>query len=379
MASSDFICYFCFNLLHCRYMRPKSQYQFFSTTRSALQAMFEAISAAEKSIYWETYIFEKDSSSWPFIEKLKEKARQGVEVKLIIDALGSFGFEKKIMEEMRQAGMEVIYFNPVELSFFWRGVRRMLERNHRKILIIDEKVGFIGSVNVEKESFSWFDLHARVEGALVGHLLKSFVHSYLVGGGRLEKIKALLYLPVIKEKYWRLLWHKPRKNFSSVRNVYLRAIRRAKKSLIIVSPYFLPDKEFLQAFAEARRRGVKIDLIIPKRVDLFFLNYAMRAYWNLFVRIGLKVYLVKKMIHAKAMMVDGHWAMIGSSNFDSQSFYRSHETNLIFTDRSMIADLKKIFHGWKKRSLLFRPLSWAKRPIREKFFEWIGKILGPIL
>lgn len=360
-------------------MKSASQYQFFSTTRSALQAMFEAISEAKKSIYWETYIFEKDTSVWPFIEKLSEKAKQGIEVKLIIDALGSFGFEEKIMEEMRQAGIEVIYFNPLELSFFWRGVRRWFERNHRKVLVVDKKVGFIGSVNVEKKSFNWFDLHARVEGPLVGHLLKSFAHSYLVGGGRLEKIKALLYLPIIKEKYWRVLWHKPRENFSSVRRIYLNAINRARHSLTIVNPYFLPDKEFLQALMEARQRGVKIDLILPKRSDLFFLNYAVRAYWGLFARIGLKIYLVKKMIHAKAMMVDSHWAMIGSSNFDSQSFYRSHETNLIFTDRSMIADLKKIFHGWKKNSRLFRPLYWAKRPIRERIWEWIGKILGPIL
>ncbi len=360
-------------------MKSSGQYHFFSTTRSALQAMFEAVSAAEKSIYWETYIFEQDTPAWPFIEKLKAKAKQGVEVKLIIDALGSFSFEKKNMAEMRRTGIDVIYFNPWELSFFWRGVWRFFERNHRKVLVVDEKVGFIGGVNVEKKSFGWFDLHVRVEGLLVGHLLKSFAHSYLVGGGRLEKIKALLYLPVIKEKYWRILWHKPRKNFSSVRNVYLRAIRRAKKSLVIVSPYFLPDKEFMEAFAEARHRGVKIDLILPRRGDLFFLNYAMRAYWSLFARIGLKVYLVKNMIHAKAMMVDGHWAMVGSSNFDSQTFYRSHETNLIFTNQSMIADLKKIFHGWKRNSRLFRPLRWAKRPIREKFFELIGKILGPIL
>ncbi|KKR97448.1 MAG: Cardiolipin synthetase [Candidatus Magasanikbacteria bacterium GW2011_GWC2_41_17] len=360
-------------------MEPKNQYQFFSTTRSALQAMFDAISAAEKSIYWETYIFEQDTIVWPFIEKLKEKARKGVEIKLIIDALGSFGFEEKIMKDMREVGIEVIYFNPVELSFFWRKARRWLERNHRKILVIDEKVGFIGGVNVEKQSFSWFDLHARVEGAMVRHLLKSFAHSYLAGGGSLEKIKSLFYIPLIKEKYWRILWHKPRENFSSVRSVYLRAIKRARHSLTIVNPYFLPDKVFLQALIEARQRGVKIDLILPKRTDLFFLNYAVRAYWSLFARIGLKVYLVKKMIHAKAMMVDGHWAMIGSSNFDYQSFYRNHETNLIFTDKSMIADLKKIFHNWRKSSLLFRPLTWAKRPIREKFFEWIGKILGPIL
>ncbi|MEK7189974.1 MAG: phosphatidylserine/phosphatidylglycerophosphate/cardiolipin synthase family protein [Patescibacteria group bacterium] len=360
-------------------MKPRTQYQFFSTTRSALQAMFDAISKAEKSIYWETYIFEKDTTVWPFIEKLKAKARQGVEVKLIIDAMGSFGFEKKIMEEMRETGMEVIYFNPLELSSFWRGVRRMLERNHRKVLVVDERIGFIGGVNVEKESFGWFDLHVRVEGPMIMHLLKSFAHSYLAGGGRLGKIKSLLYIPIIKEKYWRVLWHKPRENFSSVRKIYLNAINRARHSLTIVNPYFLPDKEFLQALIEARQRGVKIDLILPKHSDLFFLNYATRAYWSLFSRVGLKIYLVKKMIHAKAMMVDGSWAMIGSSNFDSQSFFRSHETNLIFTDRSMIADLKKIFHGWKKRSLLFRPLYWAKRPIREKFFEWIGKILGPIL
>lgn len=359
--------------------KTKSHYQFFSTVPEAWEAMLEAIKGARESIYWELYIFSHDEIGQRFLELLKEKARAGLEIKLIFDGMGSFWFDNRAIKELRAAGAEVIYFNPFHLSWLWRGLRRWCERTHRKVLIIDRQIGFIGGVNVQKTNFGWFDLQVKVEGPIVCHLLKSFARFYLAGGGPLERIKHIFYLPIIKEKYWRLLWHKPQSEFSIIRHVYLRSIARAKKSLTLVAPYFLPDREFLEALRQARGRGVKIDLILPWRTDHRILTYAMRAYWRLYDRLGMKIHLVKKMIHAKAMLVDDKWAMVGSSNFDPQTFYRSHEANLVFTSQEMIRDLKKIFQGWKKKSRLFQPLKWQRRSWFSRIYEGICRLLRPIL
>lgn len=358
---------------------PKSRYQFFSTTNDAWEAMFQAIQAAKQSIFWELYIFRNDEIGKRFSAVLKEKAKAGLEVKLIFDGFGSFWFDQAVVKELQEAGAEVLHFNPIRLSYLGRRLRRWFERMHRKVLIVDRCLGFIGGVNVEKTMSGWFDLQVKVEGKIIQSLLKSFSRSYLAGGGKLDRIKHLFYLPVVKEKYWRVIWHKPQSEFSILRRVYLNAIKRAKFSLTFVAPYFLPDREFLEALRLAHERGVKIDLILPWKTDHRVLTYAMRAYWRLYNRLGMKIHLVKNMIHAKAMMVDGKWAMVGSSNFDSQTFYRSHETNLVFTSREMIADLKKIFAGWRKRSRLFRPLKWERRSFVQRIYEVVCKLLRPIL
>lgn len=357
----------------------EKNYQFFSTVKDALDAMYKEIQQAKKSVYWETYIFENDDAGRRFIELLCVKAREGVEVKVILDGFGSFWMAEKMMEKLEKSGAEVLYFNPLQLSGLWGGIRRWLERNHRKVLIVDETFGFVGGVNVHQESSNWFDLQVRVTGPIVKGLLKYFGRTYLASGGVVSRIKYFLYLPIIKQRYWRLMWHRPREKVSSIHNVYIKAIQSAKKSLTLVSPYFLPDSKIISALADAKRKGVKINLILPKETDHRLLTYAGRTYWYVLYKLGIKVYLVKKMIHAKAMMVDDKWAMVGSSNFDSQTFYRSYETNLIFTSQQMIRDLKVIFKGWRKQSLLFRPVKWAKRGFFHRIYEFFGKLLRPYL
>lgn len=360
-------------------MSDKVTHQFFSSTQEAWDAMFEAIQSAKKSIYWELYIFNPDEIGMRFVRTLKEKAQAGVEIKLIFDAFGSFSFSDKLIQELKEAGAEIIYFNPLKMSNFWRGIRKYFERTHRKVLIIDQEIGFIGSVNIEGSNSTWFDLQVKVTGPIVRRLLHSFSHSYLAGGGLLDRIKHIFYLPITKEKYRSILWHKPQENSSIVRKVYLNWINKAKKSLTLVTPYFFPDKEFLQALREARKRGVEIDLILPWKTDHPTLTHAMRAYWRAYDVLGFKIHLVKKMIHAKAMMVDNKWVMIGSSNIDSQTFYRSHEANIIFSNKQMIQDFRKILRHWKNNSRLFHISKWRKRSIVNKIYEFFCKLLRPIL
>ena len=153
----------------------------------------------------------------------------------------------------------------------------------------------------------------------------------------------------------------------------------AQISLILVVPYFLPDPGFLKALREAKKRGVNVQIILPWETDHVILTYAMRSYWVLWASLGFKIFLVKKMIHAKAILIDDKWAMVGSSNVDAQTFYRNHEINLIFTDKKMIMNLKNIFLDWKKKSRLFRPIKWSQRSFRSHLWEFLAKLLEPFL
>ncbi|KKR49101.1 MAG: phospholipase D/transphosphatidylase [Candidatus Magasanikbacteria bacterium GW2011_GWC2_40_17] len=360
-------------------MPANTDYKFFATSAQAWEGMLKALAEARHSIYWETYIFEADEIGQKFIKILKEKAHAGLEVKLILDGFGSAKITEEIIKDLKGSGVDVLYFNPIKIFSFWRGLRHFFERTHRKFLIIDRRIAFIGSVNVQDVIANWLDLQIMVEGPIVNQLLKAFSRSYLISGGALEKIKHLFYLPIIKEKKWRILWHKPLNNFSIIRKQYLKAIKMAQISLILVVPYFLPDPGFLKALREAKKRGVNVQIILPWETDHVILTYAMRSYWVLWASLGFKIFLVKKMIHAKAILIDDKWAMVGSSNVDAQTFYRNHEINLIFTDKKMIMNLKNIFLDWKKKSRLFRPIKWSQRSFRSHLWEFLAKLLEPFL
>lgn len=361
------------------FMSANNNYKFFATSAQAWEGMLKALEGAQYSIYWEAYIFYPDEIGNKFIKILKEKARAGLEVKLILDDFGSFKITKEIIKDLKESGVDVLSFNPIKIFSFWRGIRHFFERTHRKFLIIDREMAFIGSVNVQDKIANWLDLQIMVKGPVVNQLLKAFSRSYLISGGALEKIKNLFYLPIIKEKNRRILWHKPLNKFSIVRRQYLEVIKKAKSSLVLVTPYFLPDPGFLKALVEAKKRGVEIQIILPWETDHSIITYAMRAYWVLWASVGFKIFLVKKMIHAKAILIDDKWAMVGSSNVDAQTFYRNHEINLIFTDKQMIRDLKKIFLEWKKKSRLFKPIKWSQRSFKSRFWEFIAKLFEPFL
>jgi len=312
------------------------KYKLYTTSQKAWDGMFKAILAAEKSIYIEMYIFLSDTKeTHDFLGIIKEKALRGLEIVIIADAYGSYGLSSKDVKDLREAGVEFIFFT------HW------FKRTHRKILIIDNKTAFLGGVNIKEKIRYWQDLQIQISGKIVKNLVKSFAHTYQMIGGKKESI--LLYN--------KLNFPKKVKAFISdslsipqvtgvLSDQYIRQIFSAENSIKIVTPYLAPPKKFLTALENACLRGVKVEIIIPENTDIVFLDRVNYLGARRLVAMGVHVYLSKKMNHAKMLLIDDTQGLIGSQNFDFLSFNINIETGVFFKQKYIVADLKKIFDEW---------------------------------
>ncbi len=335
--------------------------------------MQESISKAQKFIYWEIYIFSNDVRTHQFADILKAKAAAGVSVKIIIDSLGSLEFSSNIAEEWRKSGIELIYFN--ELLSFWnprRLWRWIFLRTHRKLLIVDGEVGFVGSVNVGKKYRKWQELHLQVNGLILRHFIKSFAKMYKYCGGK-DKI---IIPPKNKRKVhsW-LLEHAPWQKNRIIKNYYIEKCSKAKKNITIVTPYFVPHHWLLTILREAVARGVSVEIIIPKTTDVKISDIGNRVFAMIAMQSKINFLLFPKMIHAKVLLVDNKYALVGSQNINPRSFDHDIESSLAFKDSHMINDLGHIINEWKSICV---PLAYKSRwyhPLLESFFEFIRPVL----
>ena len=336
------------------------KYRFYTKTERAWDAMYEAINQAQSSIYWECYILLNNTSTHEFYTLLEQKARAGVRVRVVIDSIGTFWNWKlwSVRRSLESAGAEIFYFNrlfpwwnPVQLRNWW------FMRNHRKVLIVDERVGFLGGVNIAEEFRQWFDLHVRVEGSIVKHLLRSFAYSYRVSGGTDPEVLRFRRAPILRLKNSRLqssyLPFSPlRAPSARIRHIYERMFARAKKRITIVTPYFMPHRWFLESLQKAKDRGVDVRVLLPldpqsRWVTLVNTLYACQA-----IQRGITVEYGKNdgisMNHSKAVLIDDREGMIGSANIDANSIDNNFEANVVFRRRDMVIRLKNIIRRWSK-------------------------------
>ncbi len=350
----------------------KSVYDIYSSTQEAWGAMKTAISEAKKSIYWEVFIFVDDEVGHSFFDILEQKARAGVKVILIIDSLGTFWFAKNRVDSLKAAGVDLLFFQ--NRKKWYRGWwRKLWSRTHRKILVVDEKIGFIGGVNVKKQMENWLDMHVRVEGKIVRSLLRSFAKMYIICGGEKKNVDHLLkYHLLVLEEGVDFIYDDPSIPNSRVREKYTDGLVKAREHVILFSPYYFPDKEFLKALWAARRRGVRVDLLIPFRTDLRIVSYASYFLFNLMKKFGVKIYLTKQMMHGKGVIIDDDFAMVGSSNLDHTSFYDCYEANILIKDPAFVKRVKNKLEEWMRDSDELDTLRWDKRSSWHKIKEWIA-------
>ncbi|MFZ2189205.1 MAG: phosphatidylserine/phosphatidylglycerophosphate/cardiolipin synthase family protein [Candidatus Magasanikiibacteriota bacterium] len=350
-------------------MNGKSNYQIYSTSKEAWDAMYQAIFDAQKSIYWEVYILVDDSVGNRFFDLLCEKVKQGVDVKIVVDYWGSFWLSNKAIEKLKNAGVDIRLFK-FDGNIF-HGLKNWLaRRNHRKIMVIDETVGFIGGVNVQKEMENWLDIHVSVEGNAVNSLSRAFAKSYIISGGDKEKVKKLLqYKFRIKKDEAEFIYDEPNQKISNARKKYTEALLKARERVILFSPYYFPDRKFLQALWAARKRGVRVDLLIPFRVDIKIAKYAAFAWFSIMRKHGVNIHLIDKMMHGKGVIVDDDWAMVGSTNIEQSAFYNNYEANVKIQDKLTVKKLKDKVLQWLEQTVLFDDIKWAKRSRWYKFKE----------
>ncbi len=352
-------------------MNQKSNYQIYDTTKSAWEAMITAIANAKKSIYWEVYILIDDEIGNRFFEILEKKSQEGLEVKLVLDYWGSFWLSKKKIQELRTNGVDVRLFQQKKIPI--RGLKDWLfRRTHRKILVVDEEIGFIGGVNVLKTMEDWNDIHLQVTGKVVNSLLRSFARSYIICGGKRKAVRKLLKIDYKNEnEKVDFIFDEAKEKKSKARHKYIEALKNAQRKVVFFSPYYFPDKYFLRALWTARKKGIKIDLLIPFRSDIRMATYAAYAWFGLMNKMGVNIYLTKKMMHGKGVVVDDDWLMVGSSNLDHLSFHRNYEANIQVKEKKVVKKIKIIIDKWKKESIKLDEDRWQKRSLWRKWREKI--------
>jgi len=343
------------------------KYRLYTTSQKAWDGMFKAMSQAQKSIYLEMFIFLDDTqSTHNFLGLLKEKARAGLEVVIIADSYGSSSLRGQAVNELKEAGIEFIFFS------HW------LRHTHRKLLIVDNKVAFLGGVNIEEKIRHWHDLQIKVEGKIVIPALKSFAYAYQIMGGKKESILKYSRLPLVKKiKSWITDSIVGTSLLYNLNNYYKERIGAAKKSIKIVTPYLLPPRWLLMILDEACRNGVLVEFIIPNDTDvkpLNKINYLNACRMSAF---GVKFYLMPMMNHAKIMLIDDEEGVIGSQNMDVLSFNLNMEAGVFFRQKNLVNDLKNIFEHWKNESIYLNSPE-KKIKLTDRMLIAIFKIFYPI-
>ena len=344
--------------------------------------MLEAIRGARKTITFEMYIYWKGSIGDQFTAALEERARSGVKVHVLIDALGSQKIEKKVISRLRDAGARVELYNPVR----WDTIARMNNRTHRKILVIDGAVGYTGGAGIGDEWSGdaqdpnhWRDTHFRLEGPAVAQMQAAFMENWIEVTG--EVLHGPEYFPELRSvggELAQFVVSSPGGGGESAQLLYLMSIAAAQRSIQLSAAYFVPDDNEVRQLVEARERGVRVQIIVPgPATDSAAVRRASRSTWGELLRAGVEIYEYQPTFyHVKVMTVDGLWVTVGSTNFDTRSFSTNDEANLNVYDRAFAAEEERIFGRDLERSRRITLEEWEGRPLREKLWEYAAGLLS---
>jgi cardiolipin synthase len=347
------------------------KYKFFANSQKSWRAMFDAISSAKESIYLEMYIFQDDMVEFDFLKLLKEKARSGVKIKMILDSFGSSNLSNKAVLDIRESGIELLF-----LSY-------LLHRTHRKILVVDEEAAFIGGVNFYQKSSLWNDLVVQIKGGLVASITRSFAKAYIECGGKdtlmiaksvkkNKRVNSSVDTRKIKEKMhdW-LVEHSPSKNKFRLKKIYTKHLSEARASILLVTPYFMPRRWLIGLLHQAHLRGVNVQVLVPENTENYFIDRVNYFYMCKLSNLGIKLYLEPEMNHAKIMIIDRKEAVVGSNNLDYLSFELNSEIGIFFNDPSAIIAISRITNEWRKDSVEFNTLNYKRK--------WFDYILFPVI
>ena len=317
--------------------------------------MLSAIESAHSSIYLEMYILDDDVKGIQFFSALESAAGKGVKVVLILDVVGSYDVLSSAVSRARSAGVEVVF-----CSFFWA-------RLHRKVLIIDETLAFIGGVNVGKKYAQWRDLQIQVQGPVVRSVTRSFARVYKKCGGTgiISETNPPVG-PFKRAEMW-FVDHGIGKRRHLFKTYYKERLDHARESIVLVTPYLFPPRWFIAHIHQAILRGVKVEIIMPESTDHWFVNGVNRSFAACLTGLGAVCYFTHGMNHAKTMIVDRKEGVIGSQNLDLFSFNFNIEAGVFFQDERMVGELATIIDGWKAEAIIKRPdqgtLRWYDIPL----------------
>ena len=357
-------------------IHPQNKVEIFTNGAQFYPAMRDAIRAAEVSINLEAYIFQPGDAADMIVEAMIERARAGVEVRVVMDALGSSRLTNTAARRLSADGCKVTFYQPMT----WYRLHRLNNRTHRELLVIDGKIAFTGGAGIADWWYkptagpTWRDTMARIEGPIVAALQGTFSENWLEGCG--EILTGPRHWPRLQgagNAEAMLVKSSPSDRATVSRVVFQMLIEGAVSTVDISTPYFLPDKAFRKALVRAAQRGVRVRVIVPGRLtDQRWVRLASRRMYRELLAGGVRIYEYRpSMTHVKALMVDGVWALIGTTNVDNRSFEHNDEVNVAFREHALTARLGRDFSADLAASDEITLDAWTRRPLLEK-------VIGPV-
>jgi cardiolipin synthase A/B len=365
-----------------------NRYQVLVNGDEIFPSMLNGIRSAQKTICFETFIYWSGEIGEQVAQSLSDKARSGVAVHVLLDWVGSSKMDKRYLTMLRDSGAEVIQYHKPH----WTGLGRMNDRTHRKLLVIDGRVGFTGGVGIAEEwtghaqdEKHWRDSHFRLEGPAVGHMQAVFMDNWVKATGNvLHGPEYFPELPSLTEPgagLAHMFSSSPSGGSDDMQLMYLMAITAATHSIQLESAYFVPDKLTINAIVEAAKRGVSVRIITPgKRIDTHTVREASRACWGDLLAAGVEMYEYQPtMFHCKLLVVDEYLVSVGSTNFDNRSFKLNDEANLNIYDRDFARQQTAIIERDVSQARRITLDEWRHRPWSERMLEHVAALLDPEL
>ncbi|MFN8391207.1 MAG: phospholipase D-like domain-containing protein [Bdellovibrionota bacterium] len=350
--------------------------------------MLEAIRGAKKTINFETFIYWSGDIGEEFAKAFAERARAGVKVSVVLDWIGMSKLDEKFVSTMKNAGVRVELYHQLH----WYDPRRFNDianldnRTHRKLLIVDGRVGFTGGVGIADEwngdarnDKEWRDTHYRIEGPVVSQLQSAFIENWMEAGG--ELLHGDDYFPELQARgpaKAQAFRGSPSDASDSIELMYRMAIVSATRSIKLSSAYFVPDRGIVKTLIDAAKRGVKIEILVPgQKIDHQVVRSASRAVWGDLLQAGVKIYEYQPtMFHCKVLVIDGFFTSVGSTNFDSRSFHLNDEVNLNIFDNRIAEQQEAQFEQDRARAKEISLEDWKNRPLFERLGDNLAALFG---
>lgn len=378
-----------FNMGENEIMYSNNQIERFIDGESYFKTLIDDIKAAKTSIYIQSYIFKSDNLGTEIINLLKEKAKQGLEVILLVDGMGGRKFKSRDRRELLETGAKVEVFFP---GIFKNINTRINYRNHRKIIVIDHKIGYVGGYNIGDEYISkskkfgfWRDTHLRIVGDAIRGLEFRFYLDYKFASGKRASMAPMTFIKTEKDLEAKgsevcIVTSGPDTKVDSVRNGYEKLITKAKKRIFIQTPYFVPDEGLFKSLKVAALSGVEVNIMIPRIRDHIFVHWASLSFIGELLYWGCKAYYYEGgFLHNKIVISDDVVSSVGTANFDIRSFELNFEVNAFIFDRDMNAKLVEDFYRDVESSTEITLEDYKNRPWHIKVREGFSRLLSPIL
>jgi cardiolipin synthase len=349
------------------------------------EALNKALKKAKNFIHLQYYMIEDGKILSEIIKILEQKIKEGVEVRIIYDTIGSYEFSKKSKEKLKEIGVELYPETPFKYGSF---IFSLNFRNHRKIAIIDNEIGFTGGVNISDEYISdddflgvWQDTHLQVKGCAVNSIHKSFLKDfyYATNQDLSDNDKYITFNNGKGSTKLQIVSSGPDYDQSIVMQQYLSFINLAEKSICVLNPYFIPTFSILEAFKMAALSGVHVTLLLPKKSDSKVATYSMYSYFEDLLKAGVHIYLRDDFSHSKVIFIDDEITSVGSTNFDCRSFEHNYEMNAIVYDGELTLKIKKEFEERKNTAHKINLKDFRSRSVQQKTLERLCRFFSPLL